>query len=104
MAECPSEVDIIFVGACAAAGRLAAANPGLEILLVEQGPNNFDEPTVYIPAMVLAHLVPESKSTLFWQGNESNKIGGRGPIVASGGVLGGGSSVNFMMYARPAAS
>ncbi|KAG8699513.1 hypothetical protein FRC09_006575 [Ceratobasidium sp. 395] len=108
MAEHPSEVDIIFVGggtaACAAAGRLAAANPGLEILLVEQGPNNFNEPTVYIPAMVLAHLVPDSKSTLFWQGNKSDKIGGRGPIVASGGVLGGGSSVNFMMYARPAAS
>ncbi|KAG8700332.1 hypothetical protein FRC09_006017 [Ceratobasidium sp. 395] len=108
MAGHPSEVDIIFVGggtaACAAAGRLAAANPGLEILLVEQGPNNFNEPTVYIPAMVLAHLVPDSKSTLFWQGNKSDKIGGRGPIVASGGVLGGGSSVNFMMYARPAAS
>ncbi|KAG8698578.1 hypothetical protein FRC08_005831 [Ceratobasidium sp. 394] len=108
MAEYISEVDIIFVGggtaACVAAGRLAAANPDLEILLVEQGPDNLNQPVIITPAMFLAHLVPESKNTLFWQGSESDAMRGRAPLVASGGALGGGSSINLMMYARASAS
>ncbi|KAG8686344.1 hypothetical protein FRC08_012550, partial [Ceratobasidium sp. 394] len=113
MAEHLREVDIIFVrggtAACAAAGRLAASNPGLEILLIEQGPNNLNEPTVFTPALVLVHLAPESRNTyvldssqysnplteafgLVCSGREtSDKINGRGPIVPAGGVLGGGS-------------
>ncbi|QRV99087.1 GMC oxidoreductase [Ceratobasidium sp. AG-Ba] len=108
MANHPSEVDIIFVGeslvACAAAGRLAAANPELEILLVEQGPNNLNEPTVFTPGLMLTHLAPDSKSALFWQGNKSDAVNGRGPVVASGGILGGGSSAKILRYTRPAAS
>ncbi|KAF8607378.1 alcohol oxidase [Ceratobasidium sp. AG-I] len=108
MAENISEVDIIFVGggsaACVAAGRLAASNPGLEILLVEQGPNNLDDPTVVTPALMLSHLVPETKHALFWEGNASTALNGRKSIVPSGGMLGGGSSINFLMYARASAS
>ncbi|KAG8770575.1 hypothetical protein FRC12_004179 [Ceratobasidium sp. 428] len=66
MAKHPEEVDIIFAGggtaACVAAGRLAAANPELEILLIEQGPNNFNDPTVTTPALWMSHLTPASKS------------------------------------------
>lgn len=48
--------------ACVAAGRLAAANPGLEILVVEQGPNNLNDPMVVTPALFMSHLAPGSKT------------------------------------------
>jgi len=62
------DVDIIFAGggtaACVAAGRLAKANPDLKIVLVEGGPNNYQNPTITNPAFYLSHLVPDSKNTL----------------------------------------
>jgi len=108
MTEQIKEVDIIFAGggtaACVAAGRLAAANPGLEILVVEQGPNNLNNPMVVTPALFMAHLAPDSKTATFWKGNKSSALNGRSPIVPTGQVLGGGSSINFMMYTRASAS
>ncbi|CAE6486986.1 unnamed protein product [Rhizoctonia solani] len=102
------EADIIFVGggtsACVAAGRLAAANPDLEILLIEQGPDNFKDPSVSTPALFPTHLSPESKTALFWRGTKSEATNGRETGSMGGGIFGGGSSINFMMYARPAAS
>jgi choline dehydrogenase-like flavoprotein len=66
--ESVGEVDIIFAGggtaACVAAGRLAKANPDLKIVLVEGGPNNFNNPTVTNPAVYLSHLAPDSKTAL----------------------------------------
>ncbi|CCO37202.1 Alcohol oxidase Short=AOX [Rhizoctonia solani AG-1 IB] len=102
------EADIIFVGggtaACVAAGRLAASNPGLEILVVEQGSDNFKDPSVTTPALYLTHADPESKNTIHWKGTKSDAANGRETGTTSGGILGGGSSINFMMYAQPAAS
>ena len=66
--ESVGEVDIIFAGggtaACVAAGRLAKANPDLKIVLVEGGPNNFNNPTVTNPAVYLSHLAPDSNTVL----------------------------------------
>ena len=66
--ESVGEVDIIFAGggtaACVAAGRLAKANPDLKIVLVEGGPNNFNNPIVTNPAVYLSHLAPDSKTAL----------------------------------------
>ncbi|KAJ1301251.1 hypothetical protein OPQ81_003659 [Rhizoctonia solani] len=108
MSQIQKEVDIIFVGggttACVAAGRLAKANPDLDILLVEQGANNFKEPNVVTPAVFITHLAPGSKTAIFWQGNKSAALNGRSPIVPTGRTLGGGSSINFLMYTRPSAS
>jgi alcohol oxidase len=89
--------------ACVAAGRLAAANPDLRILLAEQGPNNFQDPTVITPAFFGSHLVPDSTHTyveliyefeihsklhrffsLFWTGNTSKAANDRKPIVPTG--------------------
>ncbi|KAG9081389.1 hypothetical protein FRC06_005609, partial [Ceratobasidium sp. 370] len=85
MAEHVKEVDIIFVGggatSCVTAGRLAKANPGLEILIVEQGPNNLGDPTVFTPALHLIHLAPESKTVKVWKGNKSDALNGRSPTV-----------------------
>lgn len=86
--------------ACVAAGRLARADPNLSILLVEGGPNNHNDPTITNPAMYLVHLLPESKTTLFYEANAEEALNGRKAVVPCGGVLGGGSSINFMMYTR----
>ena len=72
----------------------------MSILVVEGGTNNFDNPAIVNPLLFLSHLAPTSKTTLFYQGIEEAQLGGRQVVVPSGGVLGGGSSINFMMYAR----
>ncbi|KAJ2967926.1 hypothetical protein NUW58_g10334 [Xylaria curta] len=98
------EVDVIIAGGgtagCAVAGRLAEADPTLSILVIEGGPNNYENPAIVTPAMFPTNLVPSSKNTLFYQSKKSDKLAGRGVIVPSGGTLGGGSSINFMAYTR----
>ncbi|KAG9918669.1 alcohol oxidase, partial [Aureobasidium melanogenum] len=98
------QYDVIFAGggtaACVAAGRLAVADPSLSILLVEGGKNNYNDPTVVNPAMYLVHLAPGSQTALFYEANSEEALNGRKAIVPSGGILGGGSSINFMMYTR----
>lgn len=85
---------------CIVAARLAEADPNLSILVIERGANNRDVPSVVNPAFFLQHLLPTSKTAIFYQGNKSDHLAGRAPIVPSGGTLGGGSSINFMMYTR----
>lgn len=85
---------------CVIAGRLAEADPGLSILVIEGGPNNLDVPTIVHPALFLSGLMPTSNATLFYQGNKEGQLGDRELTVPSGGTLGGGSSINLMMYSR----
>lgn len=80
------------------AGRLAAADPNLSILLIEGGADNHEVENVVNPVLYLEHLLPDSKTAIFYKGNKSEALAGREPIVPSGGTLGGGSSINFMMY------
>ena len=82
------------------AGRLAEADPKLSILVIEQGPNNYGVPEVVHPALYPKNLFPSSKHTLFWHANHSPQLADRSPIVPSGGTLGGGSSINWMVYTR----
>ncbi|KAJ6779317.1 hypothetical protein PWT90_02500 [Aphanocladium album] len=99
-----SEYDIIFAGggatACVTASRLAKADPSLSILLIEQGRNNLDDPAVITPAMFLSHLAPDSKTVMVRKTKKESDIADRELVVASGGILGGGSSINFTMYTR----
>lgn len=103
---------------CVVAGRLAEADPGLSILVIEQGPNNYEVDQVVYPALYPRSLFPNSKYTLFWQGNHAPQLADRRPIVPSGGTLGGGyehcdrlangtdadsscrSSINWQVYTR----
>ncbi|KAK0323407.1 hypothetical protein LTR82_005767 [Friedmanniomyces endolithicus] len=98
------EVDVIIAGGglagCVVAGRLAEADPNLSILVIEQGPNNYNAPEVIHPALYPRNLFTNSKYTLFWQGNEAPQLADRKPIVPSGGTLGGGSAINWMVYTR----
>jgi alcohol oxidase len=72
----------------------------MSILIIEQGPNSFDVPSIMHPALFLTGLMPTSNATLFYQGNEESQLNNRQLIVPSGGTLGGGSSINLMMYSR----
>ncbi|KAF7195079.1 Alcohol oxidase [Pseudocercospora fuligena] len=99
-----NKVDVIIAGGgtagCVIAGRLAEADPNLSILVVEQGLNNHNLPQVIYPALFPLNLLLDSKTALFWQGNYSDVLNNRAPIVPSGGTLGGGSSINWMVYTR----
>ncbi|KAF4978465.1 hypothetical protein FZEAL_5151 [Fusarium zealandicum] len=72
----------------------------MSILLIEGGPNNYDVPNIVHPVFFLDHLHPTSKTTIFYKGNKAKQLADREVIVPSGGTLGGGSSINFMMYTR----
>lgn len=104
----PSEVDVIICGGGAAgsvvAGRLAMADPSLSILVVECGKNNYNVREVVWPALYLTHQAPGSTTAKFYKGKASKHLGGREPIVPVGNILGGGSSINFMMYTRASRS
>ncbi|KAM0263150.1 hypothetical protein ACHAQJ_001303 [Trichoderma viride] len=101
-----AEYDIIFAGggtaACIVAGRLSKADPNLSILLIEHGKNNLNDPNVVNASRYLTHLTPNSNTTISYKGNKSADLNGREPVVTTGGMLGGGSSVNFAMYTRAA--
>ncbi|TRM64391.1 GMC oxidoreductase-domain-containing protein [Schizophyllum amplum] len=104
----PAQYDIIFAGggcaACVAAGRLAAADPSLKILILEAGEHTKDLDAHIQPFRYFSHLAPTSKTVTFNAGKPSPTIGNRSIITPSGRCLGGGSSVNFTMYNRAAAS
>ena len=85
---------------CVVASRLAEADPKLSILVIEQGKNNYNVPEVVHPALFPRNLFLDSKNTLFWKGNKAPQLADREPIVPSGGILGGGSSINWMVYTR----
>lgn len=80
--------------ACLVAGRLAAADPSLRILLIEAGPHTQDGLSHIQPAQYLSHLVPGSKTMKFVVSHSSEHLGGRSLVVPGGQCIGGGSSVN----------
>ena len=86
--------------ACVVASRLADAYPDLSVLMIEGGQNNAGVPTITFPAYFLAHLAPGSTTNLFYKTKKSAALADRELILPAGGVLGGGSSTNFMMYSR----
>lgn len=96
-----TDVDIVICGggtaACVLAGRLQHADPNLSVLLIEQGRNNFNDPTVVNPAVYLSHLAPTSTNAIFYKSKASDHLGGREAVVPAGGMFGGGSSINFMV-------
>ncbi|OAA72378.1 alcohol dehydrogenase [Cordyceps fumosorosea ARSEF 2679] len=102
-----AEYDVVFVGggtaACVTAGRLAKADPKLAILLIEQGHTNLEVPSIVTPAMFLSHLFPGSETVMFHSAKKESSLADRGLVVPSGGILGGGSSINFTMYTRASA-
>ncbi|KAF2201027.1 GMC oxidoreductase [Delitschia confertaspora ATCC 74209] len=99
-----TEVDIIIAGGgttgCIVAARLAEADPSLSILVIEQGKDNFNLENVIYPALFERNTMSGSDTALFWKAKKSPQLADREPIVETGGVLGGGSSINWMVYTR----
>ncbi|KAK8130926.1 GMC oxidoreductase [Apiospora sp. TS-2023a] len=95
------EVDIIVAGggtaACIIASRLSDADPSLSILVVEAGANNYDDPSIVNPLLFLLHRMPGSKAMTLHKCNKSEFLANREIVVPVGHVLGGGSSVNFLI-------
>ncbi|KZT03334.1 GMC oxidoreductase [Laetiporus sulphureus 93-53] len=102
------EVDIIVAGGgtsgCVLASRLAEEFPDLSILIVEAGPSTQDDVAHIQPARYRSHMRPDSTTMKFYASKESEYLDGRSVIVPTAQCLGGGSSVNWMMYARACVS
>ncbi|KAI0974903.1 GMC oxidoreductase [Xylaria arbuscula] len=98
------EVDIIVVGGgttgCVVASRLTDQHPSLSILVIEGGRDNFNSPIVTHPALYRANFAPDSLNHSIYTSNSEPQLLDRGIPVAVGCCLGGGSSVNGMLYAR----
>ncbi|KAJ7275401.1 GMC oxidoreductase-domain-containing protein [Mycena haematopus] len=103
-----SDFDLIFAGGgtsgCLIAGRLISADPSLRILILEAGEDTRGLAAHIQPARYLSHLAPTSTTVSFNVSKPSQNLGGRSLVTPSGRCVGGGSSVNFAMYTRAAAS
>jgi choline dehydrogenase-like flavoprotein len=74
------------------------------VLIIEAGLSN-DNPNITTPAFAFNNLEnPDSPFFDQYVATPNANVNGRSLVVQAGRVLGGGSSVNLMMYARPAAS
>ncbi|KAJ6458842.1 GMC oxidoreductase-domain-containing protein [Mycena vitilis] len=109
MAPSSPAYDIIFAGggttACVTAGRLAAADTSLRVLLVENGPSTKEKSLHTQPAHWIDIATdPGSDVLTFHTANPGANLAGRIPMAYNGNCVGGGSSVNGMMYNRAAAS
>uniref|UniRef100_A0A8H7XMI9 Glucose-methanol-choline oxidoreductase N-terminal domain-containing protein n=1 Tax=Psilocybe cubensis TaxID=181762 RepID=A0A8H7XMI9_PSICU len=100
--------DVIFAGggasACVTAGRLADADPTLKILVLEAGSHSKDLYYHVQPGRFFSNILAQKPILSFHVGQGGKGTGERSHIVASGRAVGGGSSINFLMYTRPAAS
>ncbi|OAR00279.1 hypothetical protein LLEC1_06101 [Akanthomyces lecanii] len=98
------EVDVIVAGGgtagCIVASRLASADRNLSVLVIEGGMNNYQDPAIVNIGLFFPHIMPGSKTTLFYPTKPSEHLAGRALAVPCGGVLGGGSSINMAMYSR----
>lgn len=81
---------------CLVSARLAEA--GARVLLLEAGPDDRN-PLIRMPAGYVKLLGVE-RYMWFYKSVPQAHLGGRTPIVPQGRVLGGGSSVNAMVYIR----
>ncbi|EDU44656.1 choline dehydrogenase [Pyrenophora tritici-repentis Pt-1C-BFP] len=104
----PDEVDIIVCGGgscgCVVAGRLANLDHNLQVLLIEAGENNLNNPWVFRPGIYPRNMKLDSKTASFYYSRPSEWLDGRRAVVPVAHILGGGSSINFMMYTRASAS
>jgi alcohol oxidase len=77
---------------------LANLDHNLTVLLIEAGENNLNNPWVYWPGIYPRNMKLDSKTATFYESRPSKWLGGRSAIVPAAHVLGGGSSINFMVW------
>ncbi len=95
-----NDYDYIIIGAgsagCVVANRLSEV-PGITVLLLEAG-NPDTKPEIQIPAKCISLLGSEVDWGYFSE--PEPYLGDRKMFCSRGKVLGGSSSINFMMYVR----
>lgn len=105
MSPLPEEFDIIVCGGgscgCVVAGRLANLDHNLKVLLIEAGESNLNNPWVFRPGIFPRNMKLDSKTASFYESRPSPWLAGRGAIVPAAHILGGGSSINFMVCYKP---
>ena len=84
---------------CVVAARLADSNPQLSILVIEGGSDNYNLPTIIHPALYQSNFAPGATTTLL-MGSGEPQLANRAMVTPVASVLGGGSSVNGVIYAR----
>ncbi|MFT4003832.1 MAG: GMC family oxidoreductase N-terminal domain-containing protein, partial [Rhizobium sp.] len=93
--------DFIIVGggssACVVAARLVTEGRA-RVLLIERGPAKAS-PIMHFPAGYMKFLAKDTYLAMH-KTKPQPQLDGRGPIVPQGKVLGGGSTVNAMVYMR----
>ena len=93
--------DYIVVGGgssgCVMAARLSE-NPSNKVLLIESGLRD-SSPWIKIPATFFK-VVEKGRDVVAYVGEKSPLLNNRDSIVLQGHVIGGGSSVNAMLYVR----
>lgn len=89
---------------CVVAGRLANLDHNLQVLLIEAGESNLNNPWVFRPGIYPRNMKLDSKTASFYYSRPSEWLDGRRAVVPCAHILGGGSSINFMMYTRASAS
>lgn len=84
--------------------RLANLDRNLKVLLIEAGESNLNNPWVFRPGIYPRNMKLDSKTASFYESRPSKWLSGRKAVVPCAHILGGGSSINFMMYTRASAS
>ena len=95
--------DYIIIGAgssgCALAGRLTD-DPSRSVLLIESGRRD-TSPWIHIPATFFK-VLEGGRDVVVYESDGEPALNRRKAIVPQGCVLGGGSSINAMVYIRGA--
>jgi choline dehydrogenase-like flavoprotein len=82
---------------CVVAARLSE-NPANKVLMIESGQKDTDK-YIHIPATFFK-VLERGRDAMVYMGEPERGLNGRPTIVPQGHVIGGGSSVNAMIYVR----
>lgn len=77
--------------------RLANLDHNLKVLLIEAGESNLNNPLVFRPGLYPRNMKIDSKTASFYESRPSKWLAGRKAVVPCAHILGGGSSINFLV-------